>query len=298
MERKYGSYQPISDETKSIIGKVYDKFGPYVEWLERETAYAVAADSTIIDQEVLYWGASAINEAYMIRNTHAVGDYKSLKLRDFKDDAFEEELCDFVSNPENKDKIEIVLNGIKPEDIDKRKNFTLEKPTLFKIKEGKFEGLCFSVGKKTVKEKNEAGEEIEIQKDALFLDIANTSFDKLPRSWQDSNFDPFEFAYKLVSRFPNIEEDMLASCVHVYWIANNLWAVEYNDPMAVPYSKLPQEEKVKDGDNVCVAKVFTKELKNELNVNQEKCLDIVKIAKKAVKEKIEKEKNKTEDETL
>ena len=88
-----------------------------------------------------------------------------------------------------------------------------------------------------------------------------------------------------------MSDEDCAAVVHVYWLATNQWAIEYNDPMAVPYKKLDRVEQVKDGDNVLVANVFKKEEKKvgPENLNKEKCLDIVKIAKSMLEKKLQKE---------
>ena len=289
MERLYGKFEPISNETQKVIDDLYEKFGANTEKKQRLIAYNISFDQEVINQDMLFAGATAINEAYMLRNTHKVelnnGEtIKSLKLRDFKDDEIENKLKALLAD--NLVEVEIVSKNIKPEDIDKRKNFTLDKPVLYKIKNGEYEGLCFSTG---IKENKDGS-----RQDALFIDIANTPFDKLTKSWQESNFDPFEFAYKLVKDYPDLTDEEYAAVVHVYWLTGNQWAIEYNDPMAVPYKELDKVEQVKDGDNVLVANVFKKEEQKigTENLNKEKCLDIVNIAKDMLAEKLAKEAKK------
>ena len=291
MERLYGKYEPISEETQKVIDDLYEKYGKNTEKKQRHIAYDVSYDQEIINQDMLFAGATAINEAYMLRNTHKVelnnGEtIKSLKLRDFKDDEVENKLKELLAD--GLVEVEVVLRNVKPEDIDKRKNFTLDNPVLYRIKSGKYEGLCFSTG---VKENKDGSKQ-----DALFIDIANTPFDKLTKGWQESNFDPFEFAYKLVRDYPNLTDEEYAAVVHVYWLVGNQWTIESNNPMAVPYKELDKIEQFKDGDNVLVANVFKTEEEKVAaeNLNKEKCLDIVKVVKEMLAEKLAKEAQSVE----
>ena len=282
MQRLYGKYEPIPEDVQKTINELYESFGDKnKEEEERKIAYEVASDNSLINQDVLFAGATSINDAYMIRNTHSVHDYqtgktiRSLKLRDFKDDVTEKEVKDFiVANP---NEIEVVMKDIQPGDIDKRKNFEVTKPTLYRIKSGKHAGMCFAVGKKD-------------GQNAIFLDIANTPFEKLTSGWQESNFDPFEFAYKLVNTYPELTEDQSAAIVHVYWLTSNGWAIEYKDPMAVPYCMLDKKEQVKDGDNVVIARGYKKELAKHKSVNQEICKDICRIARAQIEKRVNKDK--------
>lgn len=294
MERLYGKYEPLSDETQKVLDDLYEKYGKNTELKERKIAYDVSYDQEVINQDMLFAGANAINEAYMLRNTHKVvlddnkTIIKSLKLRDFKDDEIEDEIKALLAD--KLIEVEVVAKNIANGDIDKRKNFELHEPTLYRIKEGKYEGLCFSSGEKTNKDGS--------VESALFIDIANTPFERLPQSWQASNFDPFEFAYKLVRDYPALTDEEYAAVVHVYWLAGNQWAIEYNDPMGVPYKELDKVEQVKDGDNVLVANVFKTE-ENKIgteNLNKEKCLDIIKVAKQMLSKKLKKEAEKIENE--
>ena len=291
MERLYGKYEPISEETQKVIDDLYEKYGKNTEKKQRHIAYDVSYDQEIINQDMLFAGATAINEAYMLRNTHKVelnnGEtIKSLKLRDFKDDEVENKLKELLAD--GLVEVEVVLRNVKPEDIDKRKNFTLDNPVLYRIKSGKYEGLCFSTG---VKENKDGSKQ-----DALFIDIANTPFDKLTKGWQESNFDPFEFAYKLVRDYPNLTDEEYAAVVHVYWLVGNQWTIESNNPMAVPYKELDKIEQFKDGDNVLVANVFKTEEEKVAaeNLKKEKCLDIVKVVKEMLAEKLAKEAQRVE----
>ena len=286
MERLYGKYEPISKETQKVIDDLYEKYGQNTEKKQRLIAYDVSSDQKVINQDMLFAGANAINESYMLRNTHKVelsnGEtIKSLKLRDFKDDEVENKLKSLLAD--GLVEIEVVSRNVKPNDIDKRDNFTLDNPVLYRIRSGKYEGLCFSTG---VKENKDGSKQ-----DALFIDIANTPFDKLTKGWQESNFDPFEFAYKLVKNYPNLDDEEYAAVVHVYWLTGNQWAIESNNPMGVPYQELDRIEQVKDGDNVLVADIFKKEEEKigTENLNKEKCLDIVRIAKEMLSGKLAKE---------
>ncbi len=278
-------YLPIAEDVKKIINELYESFGEeFSEKQAREITWKVAEDSKKIDENVLFAGATAINDAYMLRNTHPVFNpktreyIKSLKLRDCKDDKMQDELLEIYESKKN---FGIVMEDIDASDIDKRKNFEIVDRVLYEIKDGKYKGVRFSIGKKDGNK-------------SAFLDIANTPFEKLPFGWQESNFAPFEFAYKLVSTYSKLKDDELAAAVHVYWLTSNTWAIDYKDATAVPYCRLDKNEQVKDGDNVVVGKTFKQELKGIKSVNQEICKDICNIARRAVSNKIEAELNARE----
>ena len=291
-ERIYGKFKPISIDVRKIINDLYKKHGD-VEKIERETAFKVSENQEIINQDLLFAGATSINDAYMLRNTHRVElkngtTINSLKLRDFKDDKLEEELQ--VMLVYKKLDVEILAKNFKEEDCDKRKNFTLDSNCLYRIKSGKHKGMCFTIGQKTEKDGS--------KKNSLFLDIANTPFDKLTSGWQESNFDPFEFAYKLVKDYPNLSEDEQSAVVHVYWLSSNQWAIDYNDPMAVPYRELDRYEQVKDEDHIVVANIYNSETNGIENLNQEKCKDIVRIAKEMLESRLKEEPKITSEKVL
>ncbi len=278
-ERLYGNYQPIPAEVQAVIDNLYENFEKGLELEERKIAYSVAADDSLINQDMLFAGANAINDAYMMRNTHPVFSeitkayYRSLKIRDFKDDKLKFELLEFLH--QNKDKVKVVMKNLDSCDYDKRNNFEINYPKLYMITEGEFAGLCFCRGKVDGKPE-------------IFLDIANTPFEKLPKSWQESNFDPFEFAYKLVTNYPKLSLDKSAAAVHVYWLSSNMWAIKDHDKMGVPYSKLDRAEQVKDEDNVVVGKVFRAKTKSAETIGKETCRDIVRIVRDIISSRIDK----------
>ena len=246
MERLYGEYAPISEEVMAKINGVYGD----EEERAREIAAAVARNSTIINQDLLFRGAAAINANYMKENTIPVEgtDLLSPKIRLFGDNNF---AMDFLeAQRAGEIEAEPLLSDRELSEIpgfDKRKNFELPQGTrLYRVTSGQYQGLCFTKG--YVTEKNGVVEH------RILIDIANTPFEVLPPSWQKSNFDPFEFAYKLVTMYPNIDEELAAAAVHVYWLAHNTWAIDYNDPMGKPYNQLTEEEKDKDRANVKLAK--------------------------------------------
>ena len=72
MERLYGKYKPISKETQKVIDDLYEKYGQNTEKKQRLIAYDVSSDQKVINQDMLFAGATAINESYMLRNTHKV----------------------------------------------------------------------------------------------------------------------------------------------------------------------------------------------------------------------------------
>lgn len=251
MERKYGEYLPINEDVKAKIANVYGE----KEEKAREIAYEVASNSTIINQELLFKGAAAINANYMKQNTIPVEgtDYLSPKIRSFNDNAYERDLLEVLDNGIT---VETLFEGAKLSEIpgfDKRKNFKLdERAKVFKVCDGKFKNLCFTSGIVVEKDGTE--------KESIFIDIANTPFEKLPKSWQKSNFDPFEFAFKLVTMYPKLSDEEAAAAVHVYWLAQNEWAIEYNSPLAKPYEELPRDEQEKDLANVLLARAAVKKM--------------------------------------
>ena len=277
----YGKYEPITTKTRETIDKVYgDK-----EKEAREIAYKVSEISEPIDQTVLFHGAAAINAAYMFRNTEKITgtEFISPKIRDFKDNMMEEEIYDGLK--EGTIQCEIILDNIESlPGFNKRKNFELTSPRLYRITTGKYAGVVFAQGYDTK----------DPYQKRLFIDIANTPFEKLPNGWQESNFDPFEFAYKLVETYPGLIIDEYAAIVHVYWLSQNEWAIEYSDPMGVPYTDLVRAEQVKDQDNVVVANTFNMELTGK-TVTEDVCKSICEIAIEEVAKKIEQEKENTLD---
>lgn len=282
-KRIYGKYEPISTETRATLDKLYGDKEPQA----RAIAYQVSEIGEPIDQTVLFRGAAAINAAYMLRNTQQVPgtDLLSPKIRDFNDSAVEQELL--AGLLDGSIKCEVVLTDIEnAPGFNKRKNFELSTNELYRVTTGKYAGLTFTKGMVTAKDGT--------QTKHLLLDIANTPFDKLTSSWQESNFDPFEFAYKLVQTHPGLSIDEYAAAVHVYWLNSNTWAIEYNDPMAVPYCDLVRAEQVKDQDNVVVANTFNMELTGR-TVTEDVCKSICEIAIEEVGKKIEQENANTQD---
>lgn len=256
MERLYGEYAPVNEETVAKIDGVYGD----EEERAREIAYEVARNSAIINQTLLFRGAAGINANYMKQNTKPVQGTVLLspKIRSFNDDNVEKEVMDLLRSGEID--AEPLLDDRELSEIpgfDKRKNFELPEGTrLYRITSGKYQGLCFTKG--TVVNKDGSKET------RMLVDIANTPFEALPPSWQKSNFDPFEFAYKLVTMYPNIDGELAAAAVHVYWLSQNTWAIDYNDPMGKPYNQLDEDQKQKDRDNVELAKkVVAQEKKNK-----------------------------------
>lgn len=109
------------------------------------------------------------------------------------------------------------------------------------------------------------------------IDIANRTFEELSSNWQYENLEAGKVAQKLVGEKTELtseEMEELASEVHVEWLKRNDWVYDpnYGDPkLAVPYSKLSEEEKEKDraqlkmalqlNQNILEGKVTKKELK-------------------------------------
>ena len=242
MERKYGKYEPISEQTKAKIDAIYKED----EKQARDVAYKIAEDSSMIDQNLLFYGAGALNSTYMLRNCKIVPGSKFLspKIRDFNDEKLEEELTSAIRRGDIKS--EIILSSIEKIDgFNKRKNFELDKIDLYRITTGKFAGICLTTGYVTKRDGT-----VERR---LLLDIANTPFEKLPASWQESNFAPFEFAYKLIKTYPNMPMEFYGEAIHVYWLATNEWAMDYNDALATTYQGLTTDEQIKDLDNAHIA---------------------------------------------
>lgn len=88
------------------------------------------------------------------------------------------------------------------------------------------------------------------------VDIANCSFEDLPRDWQYENLEAARVVINLVfDRVMNderIKKDQvieMATIVHDEWLKRNSWVFDsnYGNPvLAVPFDKLPKEEKEKD----------------------------------------------------
>ena len=107
------------------------------------------------------------------------------------------------------------------------------------------------------------------------LDIANTKFEDLSPKWQKSNYEAAKFvidlvydsvisvhypvprhfdekiSYRDVFNFEAIES--FASEVHEDWMRRNSWDIKSRPELFVPYSELPEEEKLKDRRQVLQA---------------------------------------------
>ena len=104
------------------------------------------------------------------------------------------------------------------------------------------------------------------------VDIANCTFSELPENWQYENLEAAKVTINLV--FDRIRDGIepnkgeieeMASKVHAAWLDRNDWVFNpnYGNPaLAVPYSKLSEEEKAKDRAQVIAG---IKKIKSYLN---------------------------------
>ena len=119
------------------------------------------------------------------------------------------------------------------------------------------------------------------------VDIANCTFAELPTDWQGENLEAAKVAVNLVygkvMTNQEITEDMLqemSSVVHDEWIKRNDWVLspDYGVPvLAKPYAELPEEEQVKDTNQLrqAIEKVEAYQ-RGEINIDslrQEYALD-------------------------
>lgn len=102
------------------------------------------------------------------------------------------------------------------------------------------------------------------------VDIANTDFDDLPSDWQKENLDAASVAQGLLELGKKMQIDVTsdlfieraASSIHDAWLSrhgNEDWVK--GGELDVPYSELPEEEKVKDRDQILTAVALELELK-------------------------------------
>lgn len=88
------------------------------------------------------------------------------------------------------------------------------------------------------------------------VDIANSSFEQLPRNWQFENLEAARVAINLVydstisgEKMTQEKIEEASSNVHMAWLERNTWVFDpnYGDKsLAVPYEELSEEEKAKD----------------------------------------------------
>lgn len=239
---------------------------------ERDAAKAVVNDKTELEEYVLLYGASAINNAYKLRNSVLLADGNfSPKMREYKDDNAEQEIMEMLNNGQLK--TEVFYDNLKEVEGYSQRNYHEVENTCYRIVEGKYKSVCFAKAYNTKENRN-----------CIVVDISNTELTDLSKKWQLSNISAYEFASKLVAKYPNKDIDWYAAAVHYYWLNENQYAIEYNEPTAKPYCLLEYSEKIKDRDNVYVAETFEQN-KDKLQ-NIEKCRDIVRVATKNVAKKI------------
>ena len=137
--------------------------------------------------------------------------------------------------------------------------------------------MLYKISKQVVKDKNDAGEEIEREVDVAMFDLIRVPFVELTQRWQDANLDAAKFALCLVKTCldkGDLEGDQLqtfqafekmAHDVHEYWVSENSWA---DEKLMLPYELLTVDtpgynEKDKDRDKI---KKTTVALTNQSNI--------------------------------
>jgi len=112
---------------------------------------------------------------------------------------------------------------------------------------------------------NEKGN-IRNVKGEIEVDIANMTFNELPKDWQAENLAAAKVAIKSVfndvSSKKNISQNDIesyASTVHDEWLTRNAWAK--GGDLDKPYSELPENEKSKDRQQIIHALNSVKDLK-------------------------------------
>ena len=92
------------------------------------------------------------------------------------------------------------------------------------------------------------------------VDIANCTFQELPKDWQYENIEAANVAIELVFEKTMLYEPMsfmeleeMASIVHDEWLKRNKWVYDKiygNKELALPYSKLSIDEQDKDKNQI------------------------------------------------
>lgn len=94
-------------------------------------------------------------------------------------------------------------------------------------------------------------------------DIANCSFDDLPKDWKEVYIEPAKFIIEMVFddvleySLPSLyETERMCAEIHYNWQKRNDWVfdIQYGDPtLALPYWELPESEKMKIKDDLDAA---------------------------------------------